>query len=416
MVISVDSRTRGGVGVFGSLVPVTALGLLIALSFTGCGRKAVVDSIQSDVLKEGLAFLEKNSKMPGIIEPSEGVQYKIIDLGSPTKLKPSDFAKIHLTRLNFQGDPVFDGLNFVAIQNVGTFWDDAISGLLPRIGEGGRMRFFLRWDKKGMNWVGAGGLGKDETVVLEVYVERLVSVDWGYRYSQNLFYYPLATMLILDGCGAGKPDTLAGGRWNLDGDRFDPTTSPLTSSSLVPVNMVGSPLLGWKGVEQRARQWEWVGPCAGIFVVPGIEEAGEVPLSEFIFGTNTGGQSWRHSYEAISFLDRDNNGLLENGELDGVHIWFDRNTNGRPDDGEVSPSAESLRNINVKPKRISYADWAAIGDGAEMKDGGQKRSTWSYGIRGVDTIGVGEMPSTMIETLRKAAAAQGNPSWEPPVK
>jgi len=46
-------------------------------------------------------------------------------------------------------------------------------------------------------------------------------------------------------------------------------------------------------------------------------------------------------YRALDMLDDDRDGFLAVGELKGISVWFDRNSYGRSDSGEVV-SLESL--------------------------------------------------------------------------
>lgn len=391
------------------------LGLVSFLLF-GCGKPEEGDTEKGLTPEqvEGLEFLEENSKGPGVVQDSDGVQYKIIDPGSDDKLKDTDMVFARLQQLDFQGNPVFGALNWTTVRPAGKFWVPAINERLSLIGEGGKIRFFLRWDLKGLDGVGKGGLGRDQTVVWDVHVKKVVDIDWAYRCFQNAFYYPVASMLIFDFCGEGKPDTLTGGEWRFDGGRYDPDTHPITPQSLVRISLKGSPLLVMEGAVLSAFRWEWVGPCAGIFVLPGIAEAESERIGEFIFGTNTGGQDWVHSYEALAYLDLDGSGTVDGRELDGVHVWVDRNGNGKPEREEVFPSEKIVSSINVSPVRVTKDDWAAEGNGVVMRDSGENRSSWSYGMRGVNQIGQGKLPQIMLDGLKEYAAAQGYENWEPP--
>lgn len=378
--------------------------LLLAGTFSillsGCGRDR---KIANPEIAEGEKFLEENARRPGVVTVEKGVQYEIISPGSEPKLRPEDFIKGHFERLDFQGNPILDGTSRVFFQDVGTFWDNTVSRLATLIGEGGRIRIFLAWNRKGENLVAPGWLSRDATVVWELYVERIVPRDQAIGFVKNTYLYPFAQMVIFDAGGKGEPDTLSGGKWKLDADRFDPLTSPLTEQSLRPAGLFGSAARSVRGGGEKAARWEWVGPGSGIFVRQGITRAEDDRVSEYIYGSNTGGQDWTNPYEALSYLDIDKDGWVSGNEMVDVHVWIDSNVNGKPEDGEVKRAGESIRRINVRPRRLSMVDWSREGDGVIMNDG-SARSSWGYGSRGVDKLGEGALPDFAIRALKKYGA------------
>jgi hypothetical protein len=59
-----------------------------------------------------------------------------------------------------------------------------------------------------------------------------------------------------------------------------------------------------------------------------------------LFGSSTWWTFFTDGYQALDVLDDDRNGTLSGGELAGLSAWFDRNGNGRSDEGEVLPIAQ----------------------------------------------------------------------------
>jgi len=97
---------------------------------------------------------------------------------------------------------------------------------------------------------------------------------------------------------------------------------------------------------------EWFGPEDGILVdLSGKyelfeEEAAKTGrrLQELVITGvqllgDQGGQ-YANGFQKLANRDRDMNGILENKELVGLHIWLDANSNARLDDGELSNLAD----------------------------------------------------------------------------
>lgn len=110
-------------------------------------------------------------------------------------------------------------------------------------------------------------------------------------------------------------------------------------------------------------RWEWVGPCSGILVLPEIVGADRLKISEYIYGSNTGGQPWNNSYEALRFLDADNNGWVEGDELSRIAVWVDRGGDGKPDPWEVKPAASTISKVSVSPSRGIDGELSVDGEG-----------------------------------------------------
>jgi hypothetical protein len=126
-----------------------------------------------------------------------------------------------------------------------------------------------------------------------------------------------------------------------------------------------------KGVEGGAemRQWDWVGPCHGIVVLPGIDKAPASKISEYIYGNNTGGQPWRDSYEALRHLDGDRNGWVEGDELDKAAVWVDRSSDAKPDSWEIQPARDILSKISVWPHRGEDGTLGVSDEGVVFQNG-----------------------------------------------
>ena len=78
----------------------------------------------------------------------------------------------------------------------------------------------------------------------------------------------------------------------------------------------------------------WVKPTTGFLVWDGNGD-GRITSGREMFGSVTWWLFFSNGYRAMDVLDDNRNGWLESGELEGISVWFDRNSNGRSDPGEV---------------------------------------------------------------------------------
>jgi hypothetical protein len=105
----------------------------------------------------------------------------------------------------------------------------------------------------------------------------------------------------------------------------------LASDLIVPFDMDGDGV-----VEKRP----WVRPTTG-FLVWDSDGDGRITSGRELFGSVTWWLFFPNGYRAMDVLDDDRNCFLTDGEFDGISAWFDRNSNGRSDVGEIV-SIESL--------------------------------------------------------------------------
>lgn len=90
----------------------------------------------------------------------------------------------------------------------------------------------------------------------------------------------------------------------------------------------------------RPRRWPWLKPSTGILVWDPAR-SGRIESARQLFGSATWWIFWPDGYRALAALDDDGDGWLSGRELDGVAVWYDRNSNGASDPGEVTPCAEA---------------------------------------------------------------------------
>ena len=87
------------------------------------------------------------------------------------------------------------------------------------------------------------------------------------------------------------------------------------------------------GLDASAR-WTWVKPDTGILVWD-PEHRGQITSGWQLFGSVSFRMFWPDGYRALDALDDNRDGQLTARELDGLAVWFDRNSNGVSDPGEV---------------------------------------------------------------------------------
>ncbi len=116
---------------------------------------------------------------------------------------------------------------------------------------------------------------------------------------------------------------------------------------------------------------------------PDILTAERRHISEYIYGSNTGGQDWANSYQPLSYLDINKDGELTGRELDEVAVWIDRNGNGLIEPGEVRAAGETIASIGVIPTWDEGGYHKLEKAGVVFKDNTSSPS-WCWLTRGVD--------------------------------
>ncbi len=86
----------------------------------------------------------------------------------------------------------------------------------------------------------------------------------------------------------------------------------------------------------RIEAWPWIKPDTALLVWD-PRQTGIVRSGRQLFGSVTWWMFFTDGYHAMDALDDDRNGELSGDELIGLALWFDRNSNGVSDVGEVTP-------------------------------------------------------------------------------
>jgi len=114
--------------------------------------------------------------------------------------------------------------------------------------------------------------------------------------------------------------------------------------------------------------WPWVKPTTGILVWD-PKHTGKITSGLQLFGNVTWWLFWKDGYDPLDALDNNHNGWLEGAELQGISVWFDRNSNAISDPGEVV-SLSSLGIKRIATHSAGLSDGVpANPNGIQLKDG-----------------------------------------------
>jgi hypothetical protein len=141
---------------------------------------------------------------------------------------------------------------------------------------------------------------------------------------------------------------------------------------LAPERVVQFDLRGY-GPKQS---WTWVKPDSG-FLVWDPERSGVIESGQQMFGSYTWQIFWRDGYEAMSVLDADGNGILEEAELERLSVWFDRDGNGVSGPGEVVP-VKSLGIAGLRTQATSKGSNHVSNPKGLILQGGRELPTWDW--------------------------------------
>lgn len=114
--------------------------------------------------------------------------------------------------------------------------------------------------------------------------------------------------------------------------------------------------------------WPWVKPTTGILVWD-PQRKGQITSGRQLFGSVTWWLFFADGYRALDALDDGRDGELTGDELAGISAWFDRNSNGRTDEGEVVTLEElGVASVATRPTRKD-GDYLMNGKGLTFHDG-----------------------------------------------
>lgn len=148
---------------------------------------------------------------------------------------------------------------------------------------------------------------------------------------------------------------------------------------LAPETIVNFDLRGY-GPGER---WPWVKPNLGFLVWDPLQ-TGAIESARQLFGGYTFQIFWKTGYDALTALDDNGDGMLSGAELDGLSVWFDRNSDGYSTADEVIP----VRDLGV----VSIDTHATCRDGRHPMNAhglvlgdGRILPTWDWIVAPVET-------------------------------
>ncbi len=119
------------------------------------------------------------------------------------------------------------------------------------------------------------------------------------------------------------------------------------------------------GIVER---WPWLKPSTGLLVWDPRHE-GKITSGRQLFGSVTWWMFFRDGYQALDALDDNRDGWLSGAELPGLAVWFDRNSDGTSDPGEVIP-IEQLGIRALATRATGHAGQSPMNSaGLRMNDG-----------------------------------------------
>lgn len=111
------------------------------------------------------------------------------------------------------------------------------------------------------------------------------------------------------------------------------------SERLSPEIIVDFDLRGY-GWRQR---WTWVKPSLGLLVWD-PKHSGKITSARQLFGSYTFQIFRKNGYDALAALDDNGDGVLSRAELEGISVWFNQNSDGISQPGEVT----SVQDLNIR--------------------------------------------------------------------
>lgn len=146
---------------------------------------------------------------------------------------------------------------------------------------------------------------------------------------------------------------------------------------LDPERVVDFDLRGY-GPQER---WPWMKPTLGLLVWDPFG-TGQITSARQLFGGYTFEIFRQTGYDALAALDDNRDGVLSGGELKGIRVWFDRNSDGRSTPDEVV----SLDKLEVKALSVRAVSHDGVHpmnpQGVEFLDG-HTVPTWDWMVEPV---------------------------------
>jgi hypothetical protein len=143
--------------------------------------------------------------------------------------------------------------------------------------------------------------------------------------------------------------------------------------------------------------WPWLKPSTGLLVWD-PDRKGKITSGRQLFGSVSWWMMFENGYDALSALDDNRDDELRGHELTGIGVWFDRNTNGVSDAGEVTP-IDQLGIAALSTRTTATDDRSPMNPrGLTMADG-RVLPTWDWVTEPVQTRRASLAPAALASLL-----------------
>jgi len=168
----------------------------------------------------------------------------------------------------------------------------------------------------------------------------------GMTTTYNAFAVGWSSPIVLDLSGTGKLDA-SGGKWL-------PHAGFVSGAKVALFDITGT------GFESLV---EWVGPNAGILLMPG--ETTNINGNS-LFGDTNG---YKDGYEKLATFDKNHDGKLTADELKGFNVWVDANGDGKATTSEI----KSAQSLNITEIAVTQKNFQS-----SFVQDGKSKYTWDW--------------------------------------
>ncbi len=139
--------------------------------------------------------------------------------------------------------------------------------------------------------------------------------------------------------------------------------------------------------------WPWVRPDLGLLVWDPLR-TGRIESARQLFGGYTFEIFRANGYDALAALDANGDGVLSGAELEGISVWFDRNSDGISTPNEVTP----VQDLGIFAIAVTMEGYDGIhptnARGITLRDG-RTLHTWDWMVHPV-----GKAAAPLVSTTR----------------
>ena len=128
----------------------------------------------------------------------------------------------------------------------------------------------------------------------------------------------------------------------------------------------------------RKELWNWIQPEAGFLVWLGTSSLRtEIKDGSQLMGNHAFQMLWRNGFEPLVGLDDDQNRFLEGSELTGLGVWFDLNSNGKSEQGELI-SVQQLEIVAIATRPTGTMEGLLTNQQGIRFLSGESLPTWDW--------------------------------------